>query len=821
MKAALKNLTTDVNHYYNESMQRIADQPDTGDIVFNLLKWVTCARSPIHVNDLKLALGVESDQTLNGDFEDLFVDVLRYIGLSEGLVSLRISDTIASTNHSTKHYTTYNPSKVKGPEVELAHESVRDYFRADQAWIPRDGDALILNTCLTAMASPIFIDHLQDTWQEVLIRVHSPYDAQVAVSVKHEEHSVVVPEFLFWALSCWGQHLRADHLTTGVMDMMSRIHQVCQSQTDEWIEDQGPLYYFQTRSPIPISENHSERRQLPLRPASAEADLGWRSRVPGSCALSYKRSSGESLNEDRLENPSRIFDARRPISSEGRKPRSRGGSIASLPSINDSSIEDLYRTQRYLLLYEFMLRSSGPRAGPLLWCAYWGWLEGCRFFLPLETDPNLLFKGTARVYAETALSAAVATGNPELVQLLLQNTRVDPEAGYLHYKSHVTPLMQACDYDDAAIVQLLLSHDKINVNACYEDFYGTGLPPIFRCSLNTLPLLLGREDLNVNKLTRGCRPIHKLVYYGGRESELKMLLQRPDIDINALTGRRDVWNTLCQDDREDKAFENSRTALMVAAVLGRFSETAILLNDARIDIRLRDSCRITPLMLVAMGYTRADWVPKPNLLDSQDSVQPHAKTVEALLLSMSGRINAQDKQGQTATAVAAMCGKDPRAKDEIEGIGDFGSLYRAGCERTLRRIDDKTHFIAIMKLLLGTTGVDVDLPDDAGHTPLDHARHAEDLVIQERDLMVKDLGDAMAKFKPGDGPTHMVRQLMNSAQKSLESITCIQALLIAAGANGGKPIPVRIKASHRKRSQIIRWLVRSRQDLYGGSKLRA
>lgn len=794
MKAALKNLTTDVNHYYNESLQRIADQVDTGEIVFTLLKWITYARSPIHVNDLKLALSIESDQVLDSDFEDLFVDVSRYIGLSEGLVSLRTSDATNSIYHYAEDDEEYNPSKAKGPEVELAHESVRDYFRANQAWIPRDGDASILGACLTAMASPIFINHLPDIWQEILTRIHWPYRAQKTLSVKHGKDSVIVPEFLLWALSCWGQYLEADYLTTGVVDMMSRIHQVCQSQTDEWMKDSGIRYSFQSRSPSPVSENEFDHRQ------PTEADLGWKSGRRGSYALSYKSSPGESLNEDQSENSSETVDSRRSPSSEGRKPQSRGGSIASLPSINSSSSEDLSLSERFALLYALMLRtSSGPGAGPLFWCAYSGWLEGCRFFLPRETDPNLLFyvnvdKGITRSYSESSLSAAVASGNPELVQLLLRDSRVDPEFGKLHYvEGHVTPLMQACENDDAAIVQLLLSHEKINVNAYHGGGYGVGLPPILRGRPNTIPLLLGREDLDVNKVRLGRRPIHHLVNLGGCESELKMLLQHPNIDVNARTDGRYVRNRKYLDDREEDAFESSRTALMVAAFVGHSKETAILLNDARVDIQLRDGRRMTPLMLVAMGHTRAnivDWGPKSNLLKLQNSVQRHAETLETLLLSMSGQINAQDEQGRAATAFAAMCGKDPRAQDETEEY-DLEFQAQMGYENMVRYInDDKTHFIAIMKLLLGTPGVEVDLPDDAGHTPLDYARFTEALVIQERDFRVNDLEKAIERLKPDFEPTDSMSELVESARESLESIRSIQDLLIAAGTKGGKPIPV-------------------------------
>lgn len=801
MKAALQNLTTDVNHYYNESMQRIADQADTGDVVFNLLKWVAYARSPIHVNDLKLALSVESGQMLDSDFEDLFVDVSRYIGLSEGLVSLRITDATNSIYHYTEGEEDYSPSKAKGPEVELAHESIRDYFRANQAWIPRDGDALILNACLTAMASPIFIEHLQEVWQEVLTRMHWQYGARKTVSVNHGEHSVVVPEFLFWALSCWGQYLGADHLTTGVMEMMSRIHQVCQGQTDEWMTEHGVRYSFQTRSPSPVSEDELERRQLPLRPASTEADLGRESRRRGSDALSYKSSSAEGINEHRSENSSQTVDSRGSPSSEGREPQSRGGSFASLPSINNSSSEDLSFSERYAPLYAFMLHaSSGPGAGPLFWCAYWGWLEGCRFFLPLETDPNLLFyvnveKGITRAYSETALSAAVAAGNPEIVQLLLQDSRVDPEFGKLHYvEGHVTPLMQACENDDAPIVQLLLSHEKININAYYKGGYGVGLPPILRGRPNTISLLLGREDLDVNKLRLGRRPIHHLVNLGGCESELKILLQHPNIDINARTDGRYVMNRKYLDDREEDAFEGWRTALMVAAFVGHSKETAILLNDARIDIQLRDRRRMTPLMLVALGHTRdniVDYGPKSNLLKLQNSVQRHAETLEILLISLSGWINAQDKQGRTATTFAAMCGKDPRAQDKTKDLGDLEFRTQMKYENLVRYInDDKTHFIAIMKLVLRTPGVEVDLPDDEGHTPLDYARFTKGLVIQERDFRVKDLERTIERVKPDYEPTDTVSELVDSAQESLASLGCIQDLLIAAGAKGGKPIPV-------------------------------
>lgn len=256
-KSALENLTKNVNDYYNEAMERISSQEETKEMVYNLLTWLTFTLSPIHVHELELALSIRPGQSPDQNLDDQRVDILRYMGLSEGLVSINKSSLVSPDDESSgekmeqseSEKSTMNEHKIsisKGAQVTLAHESIREFLRdVHQPGIPVEGNKYLLHCCLTIMSSPIFIGNLKPIWQQLLYRKDFPSKAEDGFSVNFGSSTVEVPVFLFWVLSSWGQHVSDADLIPDMTNAIQKIHESAAGATRAWSGNTwaGPLYW--------------------------------------------------------------------------------------------------------------------------------------------------------------------------------------------------------------------------------------------------------------------------------------------------------------------------------------------------------------------------------------------------------------------------------------------------------------------------------------------------------------------------------------------------------------------------------------------------
>lgn len=793
MKQALEHLTTDVNHYYREAMGRIAGQKESHLVVFNLLRWLAFSRSPIHMHELELALSLRPGELLEEDMEDQIVDMPRYVGLSEGLVVTRNLDTETSSwllddeNH-------YDQAASKGPQVLLAHHSIGEYLRTDLTWLGRDADALLLDACLTSMTSPVFINHILWIWRELCFRKEFPYHATPSdkMRVPYRESWIRVPEFIFWALATWGEYLPAE-IPPELETMMRELHQVSAIETKRWRENRSSILGLPPWEGIyggPAWDDYSppHTAELPSPPA-------WSVQSPKH--YSPSRHSLQSMTAASLT---------RNLSQQ----RSRSRSASSSRSANRSEISYL-RTgfhRRYSDFLEPFLCTRAPFAGPLYWCAYNGWTQGCKVFLAMEQDPNVLFevevdKKISREYRETAFSAAVAFGDAATVKVFLDDERVDPDIGKLDYVfGHLTPLMTACKRGDQEIVRMLLARDEVDVNAYDNGGYGVGLTPLLHARTGITALLLERADLDVNMLRLGRRPIHHLANIGGAPNELEMLLRHPKTQVNARIASIRIAQKYI-DHRDTECFAFGRTALMVAALVAHPVQTKTLLDHPDIDTRMRDDRGMTALMLVAMGYTRANdddmdfRIPKEKSIELQHSKQQHVPTLRLLLHAPDAQTAARDNKGRTALSLAVMCGIDPTSLSEYTNEVDFDDTDDMAYQSWYMHLSraargSKKHHVDIVRELLHTAEVDVNAADASGHTPLDYVTCSRDFVVQERDWEVQVLKKTIEnqRARSEAEPVDTVADVYNSMNEVLEAMGNIRDLLLAAGAQGGVLIEV-------------------------------
>lgn len=104
---------------------------------------------------------------------------------------------------------------------------------------------------------------------------------------------------------------------------------------------------------------------------------------------------------------------------------------------------------------------------------------------------------------QTVLYLTAETNNIEIIKLLLLCENIDVNIQYKSSNMVVTPLNIAIYNDEPEVVKLLLSFDKIDVNIPYEHDYTES--PLFLCideeRTDVLDLLLERDDIRINELT--------------------------------------------------------------------------------------------------------------------------------------------------------------------------------------------------------------------------------------------------------------------------------------------------------------------------------
>ncbi|KAI8298811.1 putative ankyrin 2,3/unc44 [Colletotrichum sp. SAR11_59] len=470
--------------------------------------------------------------------------------------------------------------------------------------------------------------------------------------------------------------------------------------------------------------------------------------------------------------------------------------------------DDSGALEKTAYLEHFSVHSTHPLAGPLYWCAEKGSAVGCKLLLPYEEDPNVQFQNEVgqddtHAFWETALSAAVRYGSPEAVKVLLDDDRVDPNIGRTYYiYGHISPLAQACQDNNKEIVQMLVSREDVDVNVVDRGGYNVGLTPFLWARQDAAEMLLRRNDIDVNLMRVGRRPIHHLANLGGSLKALDMLLSKPGIDVNMRSMEQMNYRKYV-DARDKDAFEHSRTALMVAAFVGHSEEAALLLQHPQIDLGLQDSMGMTPLMLAAVGYVRYNVktvkhervgsIAAAKDVELEHSFQKYAETVQILLRSETARVNARDHRGRTALSFAAMCGIEPKS----ERYGSTGS----GCRGTPAWPNDfdeqlswgtkKDHFESIVQELLAAPTIDVNVADDQGHTSLDYTKWSMEVICQEEHLRLREFDEAIQEAKlEGREPVMSRDEVTAPVIELLYSVTRVQALLIASGAQSGKPILV-------------------------------
>ncbi|KAJ7144592.1 ankyrin repeat-containing domain protein [Mycena epipterygia] len=182
VRDALRNMPSDLEHTYDEIVDRINRQPDEHKkIAWLALSWITNAKRPLNSSELRVALAVEPGAK-ELDPENL-LDMDTILSVCIGLVVLNEGDDI----------------------IRLIHYTTQNYFERVQARLFPHAQTTITTTCITYLSFPVLFNSTND-W--ALCQQHSllRYAVQYALIHARGQPELDIRDMILWFLvncSAW------------------------------------------------------------------------------------------------------------------------------------------------------------------------------------------------------------------------------------------------------------------------------------------------------------------------------------------------------------------------------------------------------------------------------------------------------------------------------------------------------------------------------------------------------------------------------------------------------------------------------------------
>lgn len=171
IKIALNSMPTELDDLYRETLDRIKKQPgDDSELGMRVLSWVTHARRPLSVEELRHGLAVEYDEDEEppGDLdEDNLLSPRSLLDVCAGLVIIDPRSQI----------------------IRLVHYTTQEYFDKERQHLFREAEVDISRACLTYLSYGVF-DSLSS-------------DENLTETMLHSHH------FLQYASLYWVSHVNA------------------------------------------------------------------------------------------------------------------------------------------------------------------------------------------------------------------------------------------------------------------------------------------------------------------------------------------------------------------------------------------------------------------------------------------------------------------------------------------------------------------------------------------------------------------------------------------------------------------------------------
>lgn len=700
---------------YEQTMNRIgAQSTEFKKLAFNVLSWITCAKTRLNTWELRHALATRSRQSRldPGDFIQLQL-ILR---VRAGLVIVDEESDI----------------------VRLAHHTTEVYFDRRKDDLFPQCEAKITKACITYLSFSTFEDGYCQTPTELERRLDSF-------------------KFYEYASHNWGHHAReAKPHSTDIRDFLSHEMKVKASSQALMISNKSPGYlglrYIRTGNMVPtgFTALHLaayfglEELVITLLEKSPPNSRDMYGNTPLMYGAAYGRTAVVKLllSIDQVQPDAE----NRELSIAAQK---RHGGVVDLllghPSV-DPNLEFGYDNPTPLSFAaenghaEIVERLLGhPKIDPNLFdknhstplfdSAKNGHTEVVKLLLEHpDINPNLSDENKS-----TPLSVAAQIGHAEVVKLLLGHPGMD----------HKTPLWWATASLNLDVVKLLFPSGHIERSLKGEDDSDTcGTPK--RVSLRRHILLdLRNVDLQSKNL-RGQTPLHWAIEFG-EEDVVKSIL-RTDVDMNrkdfdgrtplmtaaicgnsaimecllaqdsinpnardntgmnplllgALHGHESIVRPLLAKDSVDvnAAYVQGETPLVVAALNGHESIVRLLLAKDGVDLNTRLATYLTPLVAAASGG--------------------HESIVRLLLAKDGVDVNATGMVGRTPLTVAAIDGHEPIVQLLLAREGAVNATHTMSQARSY--ISDEREPLSMRTLLDINGGVDLRSQSVNVFAPLD------------------------------------------------------------------------------------------------------
>ena len=173
IRKSLKNLSVDLSQAFEDTLRRIANESrNRQKIALQSLMWISHARTPLRIDELRHALAIEKDETIMD--QDNLLQPRFIIECCSGLIVIDHESSI----------------------VRLVHHTLQDFLQARRQEMFPEAETQIANTCLTYLC-------LQESGTSNLAcELDNPADEQARVQGLREL------KFLGYAAAHWGDHAK-------------------------------------------------------------------------------------------------------------------------------------------------------------------------------------------------------------------------------------------------------------------------------------------------------------------------------------------------------------------------------------------------------------------------------------------------------------------------------------------------------------------------------------------------------------------------------------------------------------------------------------
>jgi len=223
------------------------------------------------------------------------------------------------------------------------------------------------------------------------------------------------------------------------------------------------------------------------------------------------------------------------------------------------------------------------------------------------------------VLKEPQLWAACTRGDLDAVKLLLatqEDPSVDVDVNWSDPEHQRAPLHRACFFGHLPVVEFLLRHPKVAVNALHRQ----GATPFFFACQNghgdVVSLLLADDRINFGQARQdGTTPLSQACWKG-HAGVVSLLLADGRIEVNRMDdegcsplfvacqeGREEVVSLLLADERVNVnlATRNKATPFLITCENGHLNIASMLLANRRVEPNLHNSSRATPVFLACQN----------------------------------------------------------------------------------------------------------------------------------------------------------------------------------------------------------------------------